>query len=167
MNRWEGHLLLELHKNVPVVGRLSDMKWAWMVQCPGEDVREELNIWLAARFSCTQVCSCELVSGRRTDELSVYLQAERERLRGRSFAEHALIEKVDTHIHTHWAWSLRSRAAYLKTTAPMLLHRLTPPDTYQMKSGRVYIHKLWFVVWSFKSACSTEHLGIQWDSVEK
>lgn len=34
----------------------------------------------------------------------------------------------------------------------------TPPDTYQMKSGRVHFHKLWFVPRSSIPACSPEHL---------
>ena len=47
-----------------------------------------------------------------------------------------------THTHTHSARSLRSRAAYLKTTDPMLQHRLTAPDSDPMRLGRVCFHKL-------------------------
>lgn len=137
---WKGLSCWTLNKNVPVVwwSIRHELSMNQIVSGRGDDM------WTRPEsLSCTQVCSFERVSERRTDELSVYLQAER--LRGRSSAEHALIEKVDkqhTHTHTRSAWSLWSRAAHLKTADPMLQHRLTATDSDPMRLGRVCFHKL-------------------------
>lgn len=98
VNLWRGLSRWTLNIKAPVVwwSIRHELSVDQPVSGRGEDM------WTGPEsLGCTQVCSCERVSERRTDELSVYLQAER--LRGRSFAEHALIEKVDkhrTHIHT-------------------------------------------------------------------
>ena len=132
------------------------------------------------------MCVCVCASDPSTDELSVYLQAEKERVcvcvcvccseADPPHAEHALIGKVDTHTHTHINTRTHTPTSVIskepscftwKQTAPMLQHRLTAPDTYQMKSGRKLFHKLWFVPRSFSHPCSPEHLEIPRDSVEK